>query len=189
MANITTTIHFNSATDLGGALPWVNPANTAVSDGVYGTVAISPSSFANDLNPIAAASEFAAIAGRVPISLTFKMRIYTDDASLRQTIQAAGEESWFSPVSIESAIPGHVQTFPTFTPFNGTKAQKIALLNDWATNGFQDNTAITIRNNAGGVAATISIDWITFDLVTGSASTRNRRRQLAARRGAACNRS
>lgn len=188
MANITTTIHFTSASDFGGGSPWTNPTNTAVSDGVYGTVLIGPSAFSGQLDPVAPASEFAGLGGRIPISLTWKMRLGTDDAARAQFFNIAGEEAWVTNVQIAGPI-GTVQTFPTFTPFSGTTAQKKAVLQSWVDNGFLDTTFIVLHNVDAGVARTVSIDWITFDLVTASASSRNRRRQLAMRRGAACNRS
>ena len=182
MPNITTTIQFVDAQDLGGPVLWANPTNTAASDDVFGSVDLGPSAFSNLLNPLAPASEFTGLGGRIPVSLTWTMRINTDDPTRSQTLQMSGEEVWFTGVQIGSFFPGDTQTFPIFTPFTGTTAQKRAVLQNWVDNGFGGTTTLAIQNNLLGLSATVQIDWMTFDLVTSVAVTRNRRRSVAARR-------
>lgn len=181
----TRTITFNQFTfDEGvGTNPWINADKARDLDGVYATDVIPAAQSSNRLVLVSTGAPFAGLTGQIPVSVSFTGRLFTTNLGGLETSKMEGDYTYWTGVALTQIAAGNDQTFPTFT-LTGTVTQRKAQLATWITSGIA--AYFTVAN--GGVGPeTASVDFFSFVLTT--ASGRNRRRAVGARRGASCNRS
>lgn len=179
----TRTITFNlfSTDDGGPNSPWLSSSFGTPIDGLYTTNAPLAGATTNGLTMIALANQFAGLTGQIPVSITFTGRLFSTNGT-QETGAMTGDYTYFSGVTITPIAAGNNQVFPTLV-LPGTKAQRKAQLAVWL--GGTMSGIFKVTNGAAGVETT-SVDGFTFQLTTISA--RNRRRELASKRGWAGNR-